>query len=128
MRKNPQPDTEDYNPARNFIIIRPEIEPEKTEGGIIIPEQARNFLNEGEILKTGPEVSSDLQPGMFITFTTQSEFRLKMNDGSLVFAVAEDNVILTRQPRKKLFPAENCTCEKDPLHCPLHSAGLPEGN
>lgn len=104
--------SKDYAPTRNFIVIRPELEEEKSAGGIVIPEQARRSLNEGEVLKCGPQVSTDISIGMFVVFTQSSEFRLQMDDGQLVFVVAEDNLILTRPAEKKLFPVESILSEK----------------
>lgn len=101
--------SKDYSPTRNFIIIRPELEEEKTASGIIIPEQARRSLNEGEVLDCGPLVSTSITIGMFVVFTQSSEFRLQMDDGQLVFVVAEDNLLLTRPAEKKLFPAKEST-------------------
>lgn len=96
----------DYVPENDFILLLPEIEPEKSDGGIIIPEQARKTLDEGEIIATGPRVSEHLKLGMFIVFNKSSEYRLKLDDGTLVFAVSEINVILHRHPTKALFPAK----------------------
>lgn len=94
----------DYNPAKNYFLVKPEMESEKSEGGIIIPEQARHMLNEGEVLKCGPECGSDIVPGMFITWAGNSEYKLDI-EGATVIAVQESNVILTRQQQKELFGA-----------------------
>lgn len=100
------------------MLIEPEIMPEKSEGGIIIPDQARRSLNEGRIIKKGPLVSDKLEVGMFIVFTQSSEYQLEMNDKTIVYAVNETNVLMFRalKPNKKdkLFPAttEQYECNK----------------
>ena len=103
--KTPSASNADYSPVRDFILLRPEIEPETSEGGIIIPDQARRTLNEGEIIKIGPECSADLKVGHHVVFAAASEYKLLMPDGALLVVVSESNLILTRPPVKKLFPA-----------------------
>ena len=103
--KTPSASNADYSPVRDFILLRPEIEPDITEGGIVIPDQSRRTLNEGEIIKIGPECSAELKVGHHVVFSAASEYKLMMPDGTLVLVVSESNLILTRPPVKKLFPA-----------------------
>lgn len=95
--------TNDYCPAADFLLIKPELAPDVSEGGIIIPEQAQRMLNEGEILKIGPNVSSIYKAGMFVVFSPASEYKLELEKGVFVLAVAEPNIMLYRQPLKELF-------------------------
>lgn len=104
-KPNPVIKAADYKPFSDYIMLKPEQQAEKTEGGIIIPEQARRFLNEGQILKCGPDVTSELKPGMFVTFDSSSEYQLDLGE-MVVFVVKESNVILYREDvAAKLFPA-----------------------
>lgn len=117
MKSKPQRTVpaDDYCPADNFLLIKPEHEEEQTESGIIIPEQARRMLNEGEILKVGPNVSDIYKPGMFVTFSPASEYKLELEKGVIILAVAEPNIMLYRQPLKSLFPQssfETFECSK----------------
>lgn len=93
-----------YLPAADFLLLDVAKEEEITEGGILIPEQARKFLHEGEILKVGPQVSPHFQKGMFVVFSPASEFRLEIEKDVFVTAVAEPNIILYRDPLQPLFP------------------------
>lgn len=92
-----------YLPAADFLLLDVAKE-EEVQGGIIIPEQARKFLHEGEILKVGPQVSPHFQKGMFVVFSPASEFRLEIEKDVFVTAVAEPNIILYRDPLQPLFP------------------------
>lgn len=86
-------------------MLEPQQEDEKTEGGIFIPEQARQYLNEGKIMKKGPHVSEHLNKGMYVVFDSSSEYRLELTKGVIVFVVREPNVILYRNDiTSKLFP------------------------
>jgi len=105
-KPNPVVKATDYHPFGDYIMLKPEQEEEQTAGGIIIPEQARKFLNEGQILKLGPDVGSDLKEGMFVTFDSTSEYRLDLGE-MVVFVIKESNVILFRNDiAAKLFPAK----------------------
>lgn len=106
MPKKPNPIVaEDYEPYEDYIMLEPEQEPEKSEGGIVIPEQARNYLNEAKILKTGPNVSEKLRPGMYVVFEKASEYRLQLGT-QIIFVVKEPAIILHREDKiGALFPA-----------------------
>lgn len=109
-KPNPIVDPDDYQPLKDFLLLEPEQEAEVSEGGIIIPDQARHFLNEGKILKVGPDCSEALQPGMFVTFEGSSEYKLKLAKDLTIFCVRESNLILIREDKsaaKRLFPAES---------------------
>lgn len=106
-KPNPIVKAADYNPFGDYIMLKPEQQAEKSDGGIIIPEQARRFLNEGQILKLGPQVTSDLKEGMFVTFDSSSEYQLDLGE-MVVFVVKESNVILYRNDvAARLFPAKS---------------------
>lgn len=105
-KPNPIVNPMDYECHEDYIMLEPEQEAEITDGGIVIPEQARKYLNEGKILKKGPHVGEHLQKGMFVVFDSSSEYRLELAKGVVVFVVKESNVILYRNDiTSKLFPA-----------------------
>lgn len=125
-KPNPLVNPDDYHPYGTFIMLEPEYEPEISEGGIFIPEQARHTLNEGKVLKVGPEVSKEITPGMFLTFGASSEYKLALAKDVVVFVIPETAIILTRKDKaSKLFPTRVSlnTCEKhnfssDDIPCP----------
>lgn len=106
-KPNPLVKPSAYECMDDFIMLEPEMEAEISEGGIHIPEQARKLLNEGKIVKVGPNTSSHLLKGMYVVFDSSSEYRLDLGGGTVVFVVKESNVILYRQGDvvSKLFPA-----------------------
>lgn len=105
-KPNPIVDPNSYEPLGDYIILEPEQEAEVSEGGIHIPEQARSYLNEGKVVKTGPDVSPNISKGKFVTFEASSEFRLKMAKDLVLFVVKESSLILIREDKvSKLFPA-----------------------
>lgn len=106
-KPNPVVPPEAYNPFTDYIMLEPELEAEVSDGGIHIPEAVRKFLNEGKILKKGPDVSDLLRNGMFVVFEQSSEYRLDIGGGKVVFVVKESNVILYREDvAGRLFPAK----------------------
>lgn len=106
-KPNPVVKAADYCPFGDYIMLKPEQQAEKSEGGIIIPEQARKYLNEGQILKVGPDVGTTLKEGMFVTFDSSSEYTLDLGE-MVVFVVKESNVILFRHDiTARLFPAKS---------------------
>lgn len=104
-KPNPIVDPNSYEPLGDYIILEPQQEEAITEGGIHIPEQARSYLNEGKVVKTGPDVSPNISKGKFVTFEASSEFRLKMAKDLILFVVKESSLILIREDKvSKLFP------------------------
>jgi chaperonin GroES len=45
---------EQVRPVRDFVLIKPHPNPEKTAGGILIPKTARDRTQLGTVLRTGP--------------------------------------------------------------------------
>lgn len=91
-------------PDKDYMILQPELIAEKSEGGIIIPEQARRVLNEGVILKVGPLCSPHLKPGVRVVFTNSSDFSLKMEGDKTVSLVQETNVLMYAKSLPSLPP------------------------
>lgn len=122
-KPNPIVDPNSYEPLGDYIILEPQQEDEISEGGIVIPDQARSYLNEGKVVKTGPDVSSNISKGKFVTFEAASEFRLKMAKDLILFVVKESSLILIREDKvAKLFPAPEQTlyrCEKHQHHAAI---------
>lgn len=94
---------DDYYPATGHLLIRPEKDAAESEGGIIIPDQARKTLNEGEIIKAG-EDTAPFKPGMYVVFDPNTEHALEIEKGVEVLVVHVNNVIMWRHPQTPLFP------------------------
>lgn len=125
-KPNPIVDPNSYEPLGDYIILEPQQEDEISEGGIVIPDQARSYLNEGKVVKTGPDVSPNISKGKFVTFEAASEFRLKMAKDLVLFVVKESSLILIREDKvSKLFPQPSvgrCAQHDAPNPCPVCAA------
>ena len=84
-----------YEPLRNLIIALPIQADEISQGGILIPEQARKTLNEATIVLCGPDVDETIRPGETIVFTQHSETRVRI-DGETYIMVEQENVLLKK--------------------------------
>lgn len=92
-----------YTPLRNLVLLKAARTEEKSEGGIYIPEQARDTLNEGCIVAIGPDVSYDpdnddtkIHIGDTVVFAKHSEWRVEI-DGEVYIAVAYENLLLKKK-------------------------------
>jgi co-chaperonin GroES (HSP10) len=107
---NETPDTQvpesknEFFPVGSFIMITPALAAEVSSGGIFIPEQARASLNQGTIVRMGPDVPRCLpgdptgyKIGDVIMFVAHSEYKVAL-DGTEYKLVDASNVIL-RQTR-----------------------------
>src|SRR5688500_17009825 len=95
----------DWKPDRDFIMVEPEMLPEKI-GKIIIPDMARETLNEGVILQLCPLCTEHLKVRMRVVFKKNSDFKFDV-DGHVVLLVQEVNELCykTATPAKKMFPS-----------------------
>lgn len=99
----------EYMPAADFMILEPELEAEVSEGGILIPAQARRMLNEGRVIKIGPLVSPEFaamfnqQGDLYVAFSPATEYRFELEKGVVVIAVREQDITLWRREKKPLF-------------------------
>lgn len=101
-----------YKPLSNFIIIAPEIAPETTESGIIIPEQARKNANEGRVFDIGPDVTS-VKPGDIVVFTEYSPYRME-DSGVEICLVAETNLLMVKPLDEAKYPPMQESVERIP--------------
>lgn len=125
MKNQTPPSSTDYHPAADYVLIKPEKQPDHSEGGIFIPDQSRKTLNEGEIIECGPQVSDIFRKGMFVVFSPASEYRLELAPGEIVFAVSEPNIMLWREPKSSLFPTPSNIAGVQIPRCPEHDRVLP---
>lgn len=83
-----------FTPVGTFILCQPILAAEKTQGGILIPEQARNPLNQGKILAIGDALShADWHEFDTVMWTAHSEYKLTL-DGAEFILVSVENIIL----------------------------------
>ena len=89
-----------FKPLHDRILIKRLEESEKTKGGIIIPDTAKEKPSEGEILAVGPGVLNkdgnrnvlDVKVGDKILFSKYSGDEVKI-DGQDLIIIKEEDVI-----------------------------------
>lgn len=83
-----------FSPVGATLLVDPILVSEKTTGGIIIPEQCRNPLNQGRVLAVGDGLDpSDWPIGKIILWTAHSENKLRI-DGIELSVIGLENVVL----------------------------------
>ena len=89
-----------FKPLEDRILIKRLEESEKTKGGIIIPDTAKEKPSEGEILAVGPGILNkdgnrnvlDVKVGDKILFSKYSGDEVKI-DGQDLIIIKEEDVI-----------------------------------
>ena len=89
-----------FKPLHDRILIKRLEESEKTKGGIIIPDTAKEKPSEGEILAVGPGILNkdgnrnvlDVKVGDKILFSKYSGDEVKI-DGQDLIIIKEEDVI-----------------------------------
>lgn len=83
-----------FQPHGPTLLVDPIVSAEKTQGGIIIPEQCRNPLNQGKIVAVGTQLDPvDWPVGNTVLWTAHSENKLKIDNVQLV-VVSIENIVL----------------------------------
>ncbi|HEY2709108.1 MAG TPA: co-chaperone GroES [Caulobacteraceae bacterium] len=97
-----------FRPLGDRVLVRRVEEEEKTKGGIIIPDTAKEKPQEGEVLSVGPGARDDsgkLQPldvkvGDRILFGKWSGTEVKL-DGEDLLIMKESDILGVLEPVKK---------------------------
>ncbi len=87
-------------PLHNRLIVKRNEEEEKTAGGIIIPDSAKEKPQEGDVLAVGPgrrdkqgeRIAMEIQKGDRILFSKYGGTEAKL-DGDDVLILSEDDVL-----------------------------------
>lgn len=86
-----------FQPLGASFICEPIVSAEKTQGGIIIPEQCRNPLDQGKIVAVGDGLIESEWLGKTVMWTKHSESKLKIDDLNLVIVSMENLVLRERE-------------------------------
>lgn len=78
-----------YRPTSNRIFVRQDKAPEKTEGGILLPNAEPPLF--GEVLAVGPQVI-ELKKGQRVMFSQHAGQGYEI-DGERILLMADDGVI-----------------------------------
>lgn len=85
-----------FQPYGMTLLVRPLLAAEKSKGGILIPEQCRNPLSQGEVLVVGTQASEEEWAGKTIMWEAHTEATIKVDDIDLKI-VKVDNVIMVQR-------------------------------
>lgn len=78
-------------PIKELIVVRPDIQGDKTSSGIIIPEVAKEKQQTGKVIAIGGDVR-EIQPGDIILFGKYSGSEVEV-DGINYLIFKEDDVL-----------------------------------
>lgn len=85
-----------FNPVGTNLLLKRKEAKEVTTGGIIVPEQARQNLTQGTIVKRGSSVSSIFQVGDEVVFRQHTEDPIIV-DGQKLILVEDTNIVLHKK-------------------------------
>lgn len=80
-------------PLRNNVYIAPLQDPDRSEGGIIIPESAKSRADQGIVKYIGPEVE-ELRVGDFVLFSPYSGSVVDLEGEGRMMIMSEEAVEL----------------------------------
>ena len=82
-------------PLRDFIIFQREKPPEKSEGGVFIPETAEpDAINEATVVSVGPRVTPDVRAGMRVRLSAYSGVEFVHDRVPYLYAREQDVVLI----------------------------------
>ncbi|MAV98637.1 MAG: co-chaperone GroES [Rhodobiaceae bacterium] len=87
-----------FRPLHDRVLVRRVDEDEKTSGGIIIPDTAKEKPSQGEVVSVGPgerddsgkRVTLDVKPGDKVLFGKWSGTEVKVGDEELLIMKESD--------------------------------------
>jgi len=79
-------------PVNGHVVVRP-IEPEETvQGGLYIPESAREKVHEGEVVAIAEDATEDVAVGDRVIYKEYSGTRVEIDDEEYVVLTSDDLV------------------------------------
>lgn len=91
-----------WNPCGDFLMLLPELLPDKTAGGIILPDGVYRKTCRGRIIKMGPDITGDMLNrftiGDEVFFPQNTDFEICVNEelDIRVYLVHVSDVIMSR--------------------------------
>lgn len=96
--KKPKPPLPPHEPVEDYLMLEVPEQPDRSPGGIWIPEQAKDNPCEGTIIKIGPLVrENEYEIGDAVVYREHSAYKIKIDDVPYVL-VQQSNIIL-RTPK-----------------------------
>jgi len=79
-----------FRPLHDRVVVRRVESEEKTAGGIIIPDTAKEKPSEGEVVSVGPGARDDVKAGDRVLFGKWSGTEVKLNGQDLLIMKESD--------------------------------------
>lgn len=79
-----------FQPTEDRVLVRRKDEKTETEGGIVIPDQAREKPQEGEIIAVGPSDTDHLGVGDKVLFSKYAGTEIELDDEKFLIINAFD--------------------------------------
>lgn len=80
-----------FKPIRNEVLIKVKSTKDKTEGGIIIPDNAREEPVKGEVIALGSKCETMIDVGDLVIFDKYAGKELEI-DGDSYRVISEENI------------------------------------
>ena len=87
-----------WKPRNSMLLLVPTVEPEKTDGGIYIPDAVRRKVQSGFIADKGPTADTDLSIGDEVFFEQHQEYRIVLDDIKEEAVLIADSHVLLHRP------------------------------
>ena len=81
-----------FKPMFDMVMIQMEIAPEKTKGGLYLPEQVRKVPDQGEVIAIGEDVQK-LKKGDKVIFGKYVGIQLTIKDQEGLLLIHETDVL-----------------------------------
>lgn len=88
-----------FTPTGDNLILLPDVEQEKSAGGIIIPDAAKRPLTQGTVLKKGTQCSDQISVGDSVIFGLHTDSTIRI-EGQQFLVLKEENILAFQSLKK----------------------------
>jgi len=77
-------------PINGRIVVKPSKAKEKTEGGIYLPDTAKEKLREGEVIAVADDATEEVVVGDYVIYKEFGGTEVKLNDENYIILTEDD--------------------------------------
>jgi len=77
-------------PINGRIVVKPSKAKEKTEGGIFLPDTAKDKLSEGEVIAVAGDATEEVVVGDYVIYKEFGGTEVKLNDENYILLTEDD--------------------------------------
>lgn len=77
-------------PINGRIVVKPSKAKEKTEGGIYLPDTAREKLSEGEVIAVASDATEEVVVGDYVIYKKFGGTEVELNDENYILLTEDD--------------------------------------